>query len=214
MFLQVFEDLYAFLWDDLTQNNCNTYLINANKKILIDPGHQHLFAHLIKELSHVNLSLEDIDLVLVTHGHPDHVGGVTSLAPSTQFALAAKEYRFMQSVSRYAITRQPDFLLSPGALTCGEILLECIETPGHSPGSLCLYWPERKTLLSGDLLFNQGIGRTDLPGGNSQELKDSIMKVRALDIEMVLCGHGDIVAGKEAVQKNFSFITQVLFQYL
>ncbi len=213
MIQQVFEDLYAFLWDDFSQNNCNTYLINRDKKILIDPGHDHLLNQVEKNLSHIRLSLNDIDFVLVTHGHPDHIGGVPSFPEKTKFAISEKEYQFINSVSRYSIQAEPDFFLNQGQITIGDLSFEVIETPGHSPGSVCLYWPERKTLFTGDLVFNQGLGRTDLAGGSTKELKDSVQRVQSLDVEVLLCGHGDILAGKEAVENNFSFVQQ-LFVFL
>jgi glyoxylase-like metal-dependent hydrolase (beta-lactamase superfamily II) len=87
-------------------------------------------------------------------------------------------------------------------------------TPGHSPGSICLYWPAKKALFTGDVVFNQGIGRTDLPGGSGEQLKNSIQRISRLDVEYILTGHGNIVAGKEAVQENFKKIEAVWFNYL
>jgi hydroxyacylglutathione hydrolase len=91
---------------------------------------------------------------------------------------------------------------------------EVIQTPGHSPGSICLYWPDKKILFTGDVVFNQGIGRTDLPGGNGKELKESIKKISRLDAEYLLPGHGDIVSGREAVKTNFANIERDWFHYL
>jgi glyoxylase-like metal-dependent hydrolase (beta-lactamase superfamily II) len=69
-------------------------------------------------------------------------------------------------------------------------------------------------LFAGDVVFNQGIGRTDLPGGNGQELKDSIKKIAKLDLDYVLTGHGDIVSGRENVISNFKVIESQWFAYL
>jgi glyoxylase-like metal-dependent hydrolase (beta-lactamase superfamily II) len=87
-------------------------------------------------------------------------------------------------------------------------------TPGHSPGSLCLYWPDRKVLFTGDVVFFQGIGRTDLPGGNGTELKKSIQRISQLDTEYLLTGHGEILVGKEAIKENFQKIEAYWFNYL
>ncbi len=69
---------------------------------------------------------------------------------------------------------------------------QIIHTPGHTPGSICLYWPEEKILLSGDTLFQMGYGRTDLPGGDMSQLIDSLRRLCALPAETVVYpGHGD-----------------------
>ena len=68
---------------------------------------------------------------------------------------------------------------------------ELLETPGHTPGSICLYWPEEKVLLSGDTLFQMGYGRTDLPGGNMGQLIESLEHLFTLPADtLVYPGHG------------------------
>ncbi|NQU14504.1 MAG: MBL fold metallo-hydrolase, partial [Desulfobacteraceae bacterium] len=69
-------------------------------------------------------------------------------------------------------------------------------------------------LFAGDVVFNQGIGRTDLPGGNGQELKDSIKRIANLDLDYVLTGHGDIVSGREKVISNFEAIESYWFAFI
>ena len=84
-------------------------------------------------------------------------------------------------------------LLNDGAeLRLGETAIRLIHTPGHTPGSASLYIPDAKLLLSGDTLFCQGIGRTDLPGGNFEAELDSIKNklFRLPDDTAVLSGHG------------------------
>jgi hydroxyacylglutathione hydrolase len=109
---------------------------------------------------------------------------------------------------------EPDILLQEGDLQIGDIALQVLHTPGHSPGSICLYWPAEKALFTGDLIFNQGIGRTDLPGGNGQALKESIRKASALDVEILLPGHGDAISGRDAVRKNFEGVESFWFAYI
>ena len=89
--------------------------------------------------------------------------------------------------------------------------MTAIHWPGHSPGSATLYWPAQKALFTGDLIFKEGFGRTDLPGGDSATLKASIKRLTDLDVEWLLSGHGDIIAGAEAVRKNFEDIEQFYF---
>ena len=81
--MKIFDDLHAFLWMNPTANNCNTYLINGDKRILIDPGHYHLMSHIRDGLSRISLTLEDIDLAVITHAHPDHMEGIKAFSDSS-----------------------------------------------------------------------------------------------------------------------------------
>jgi len=105
---------------------------------------------------------------------------------------------------------QPDFLLKEGELTLDQTQLWVIHTPGHSTGSICLYWPEENGLFTGDLVFQSGFGRTDLPGGNSEQLKASIQKVAELDVKWLLPGHGNIISSTSEVKANFDQISQMM----
>ena len=213
--MKVFDGLHAFIWQSNTQNNCNSYLIDGETKILIDPGHHHLFGHVQQGLDLLGISLDQISAAIITHGHPDHFEAVRRLHKSTMVAMNTEEYRFIRKFagSHFDIP-EPHFFLEEGDLTIGDHQFQVIVTPGHSPGSICLYWPDKKALFTGDVAFNQGIGRTDLPGGNGEYLKNSIQRISRLDVEYLLTGHGNIVAGKEAVQENFKKIEDVWFNYL
>ena len=213
--MKIFDGLHAFIWRVHTQNNCNTYLIDGDLKILIDPGHVHLFDNVRKNLNAIGVSPDRIDLVIATHGHPDHLEAVKGLGKSTMFAMSAEEYRFICEIAgQYFKIPEPHFFLKEGDLTIGEERFDVIATPGHSPGSICLYWPAKKALFTGDLVFNQSIGRTDLPGGNGRMMKESIEKISRMDIDYLLCGHGEIVAGKKEVKANFQKIKDYWFDYL
>jgi glyoxylase-like metal-dependent hydrolase (beta-lactamase superfamily II) len=104
--------------------------------------------------------------------------------------------------------------LTEGELNVGDLQLQVYHTPGHSPGSVCVYWPEARALFSGDLIFKEGLGRTDLPGGNGALLKQSIRRMAELDLEIIYPGHGDIISGKDAVIKNFALLEQFYFAYI
>ncbi len=219
--MKIFDNLYGFLWLSPTANNCNTYLINNKKKILIDPGHYHLFSHVRDNLSKLSLSPEDIDILIITHGHPDHMEGIKIFADTpTMIAISRDEMEFITTIAPHygeslGISGfEPHILLQRGDLNFGNMNFQVIQTPGHSPGSICLYWPEKKALFTGDVVFDQGIGRTDLPGGNGQELKDSIKRISTLEVEHLLPGHGNVVSGHEAVKANFKDIEGMWFPYL
>ena len=219
--MEVFETLHAFSWFNPSANNCNAYFIDGEKRILIDPGHYHLFEHVREGLSRLSLKAEDMDVIIITHGHPDHLEGARLFAgTSTLIAMHALELDFIRNMAPHygealGIKEfEPQILLRDGELHIGNVRFLVIHTPGHSPGSICLYWPEKKALFTGDVVFRQGVGRTDLPGGNGQALKDSIQKISGLDVEYLLPGHGDLVSGHQSVKKNFTDIASFWFSYL
>lgn len=219
--MKINDHLYAFLWDSPSENNCNTYLILGEKQILLDPGHDRLFDHVEGGLSELALTLDDLDMVIVTHAHPDHIEGIQRfLAKNTIIALGKKEWEFI-------IQRDPHFgdlfdssgaeslvFLKEGTLEVGDLAFEVLQTPGHSPGSICLYFPAQKALITGDVVFNRGVGRTDLPGGSGDHLKESIRRLSRLDVDLLLPGHGSPVLGKNQVLSNFEEIVRVWFAYL
>jgi len=219
--MKIAEELHAFVWQDPTVNNSNTYLIDGSKKILIDPGHYHLFGNVKDLLSKLSITPQDIDLILLTHGHPDHVEAVRAFSNAHAIiALHQAELDFVKNLaphygSAMGITEfEPQILLRKGELQVGELKLQVIHAPGHSPGSICIYWPREKTLFTGDVIFYQGIGRTDLPGGDGRALKESIKSLSRLEVEHLLPGHGETVSGRALVKKNFSEVERVWFQYL
>ncbi|MBW1722842.1 MAG: MBL fold metallo-hydrolase [Deltaproteobacteria bacterium] len=219
--MKIFHDLYAFIWMDPSANNCNTYLIDRELKILVDPGHEHLFGHVREKLAGLSIALGDIDLVLVTHAHPDHMEGIHLFSKTdTVTAVFEEETAFNEQMASQfgqalAVTPlEPEILLREGELKAGDLTLQVYHTPGHSPGSVCFYWPERKVLFSGDVLFFQGVGRTDLPGGDGSALKESIRRLSRLDVETLLPGHGPIISGREEVKANFEEIERTWFAYL
>jgi hydroxyacylglutathione hydrolase len=108
----------------------------------------------------------------------------------------------------------PDFFLNEGELKVGEIVLEVFHTPGHTPGSTTLYWKDASALFTGDLIFKDGLGRTDFPGGNGSQLKNSIRRMAALNAKWLLSGHGDIVSGSDMVKANFEQVEQMWFRYV
>jgi len=217
--MKIAENLYAFIWRNYQANNCNTFLIQGSKTILIDPGHAHLFDYVRFGLLDLNLTPEQINLILITHAHPDHLEASLLFKKPTLLTMSRAEFEFAESwlqgfEQEEGVGLEPDFFLQDGTLTVGDLDFQVITTPGHSPGSICLYWPEHKALFTGDLIFNQGIGRVDLPGGNGALLKASIQQIAGLDIELLLSGHGEVVKGKKAVEANFRMIEGLWFDYL
>jgi hydroxyacylglutathione hydrolase len=222
--MELTPNLHAFLWTSTRANNCNSYLIRSSQKtILIDPGHAAYFDHVQQGLGELGLTTDDIDLVICTHAHPDHIEAVGLFdRSSTLFALHAAEWRLVEEMGPYLQASlhvdpsvlAPDFFLQEGDLAVGDTTLEVYHTPGHAPGAVTLLWPAEKALFTGDLIFRDGLGRTDLPGGDGRQLKASIQRMAGLDAAWLLSGHGGVIAGAEAVRKNFEQVERTWFSYI
>ena len=221
--MKVSDQLHAFIWRSATSNNCNAYLIDGPARILIDPGHVRHFKHIQSGLSELGLAIEDIDLVICTHAHPDHLEAVQLFSQlPTLFAIHETEWQMVKAMEKRLNASQrrglgspmPDFFLKEGDLRVKGIDLNIIHCPGHSPGSISIYWPEQKALFTGDLIFKDGVGRTDLPQGNGEDLKESIKRVSGLEADFLLPGHGDLVSGEEGVRSNFQQVEERWFAYI
>jgi glyoxylase-like metal-dependent hydrolase (beta-lactamase superfamily II) len=221
--MKLTDNLHAFLWQSMTTNNCNAYLIDGPSRVLIDPGHRAQFEHVQQGLEQLELSVNDIDLVICTHAHPDHLEAVALFKDTpTLFTLHETEWQWAVTIGKqmsaaYGIDIddfRPDFFLKAGTLSLDGLELDIIHTPGHSPGSVTLYWPLQKALFTGDLIFKEGLGRTDLPGGDGSKLKESINGLTDLDVEWLLSGHGDVISGVEKVKKNFADVESFYFRYI
>ena len=221
--MKITNNVHAFIWKSMSANNCNTYLIDGPTRILIDPGHKNLFDHVKQGLGEIGLTLEDIGVIICTHGHPDHIEAVQLFKKNhTLLTLHYKEWRFIKSMAPHISASiginpdsiRPDFLLKEGDIALNNIDLHVLHTPGHSPGSVSFYWPDHKLLFTGDLVFKDGIGRTDLPGGNASLLKESVKRLAELEVEWLLPGHGDIMDEAIDIKKNFDRIKQIQLNYL
>jgi glyoxylase-like metal-dependent hydrolase (beta-lactamase superfamily II) len=220
--MQLAEDLYFYPWTQTQINNCNSVLIAGAAPTLVDPGHSQLYGHVENGMAADGFR-ETPPLVVLTHCHPDHLEAAVQLQRSgAKLAMHADEIAYMNGEGRALATALGmnfpeitfDVILGEGGLTLGDETLEVIHTPGHSPGHVCLYWPKHKALIAGDLVFAQGVGRVDFTGGSGEQLKESIKKVAAYDIELLLPGHGPILRGKEQVARNFQVIEQVYFSMI
>jgi hydroxyacylglutathione hydrolase len=221
MNMKVFDGLHAFLWNSMSANNCNSYLIDGPARVLIDPGHLHLFESVAVQMKQVGFDISDIDLVMITHGHPDHfeAAKVFKNQPA-RIAMSQEDWRMIEQIARHMgpafdlDAYKPDFFLDKGNLDVKGIDIRVVPSPGHSQGSVALYWESQKALFTGDVIFRDGLGRTDLPGGNGGSLKKSIQELEALDAEWLLPGHGDIVSGGAQVKSNFKRVAEYWFQYI
>lgn len=181
------------------QVNCTILGCPATHKgVVIDPGSDP-----DKVLAAVEKHGLSVELILNTHGHFDHVGANAALKEATGAPLlihhADVPMLGMASAqaSAYGLSTQdspaPDRELQGGeTLNFGELSLEVLHTPGHSPGGVCFY--REGVLVSGDTLFAGSVGRTDLPGGNHTQLLQSIKdKLAGLPPQTrVIPGHGPL----------------------
>jgi glyoxylase-like metal-dependent hydrolase (beta-lactamase superfamily II) len=180
---------------------CNCTLLGdseAGEAIVIDPGDEVDRIH--RRINELGLELKQI---LITHAHIDHVGGALRLKQLTGAPILLNEndlplLRMMnQQASWLGIktpeTAPPDESLADGVLVGLERYpAQVLHTPGHTQGSVCLHFAPLKLLVAGDTLFAGSIGRTDLPGGDYDQILDSIQcRLLALpDETRVLTGHG------------------------
>lgn len=189
--------------------DANAYLVNGT--ILIDVGMDS--SYIISELKK-HISMTDLEMIILTHCHYDHTGGAEGVAQITGAKIAIHKNDALllgnpnasasSMFGRKAPVIKPEILLEGGE-KFGD--LEIIHTPGHTPGGICLYDPVSKTLFSGDTVFQDGsFGRTDLYGGNSSQLIESIKKLTLLDVDCMYPGHGDIVKGNANEQIKLSLM--------
>jgi len=193
----------------------NTWLLwdeESREAILVDPAAPS--PDLLKRIEELNLKVK---YIINTHGHMDHIGGNIwfknhlSAPLMIHSADAPMLVNSAMNLSLYVgnpvSSAPPDVLLEDGMeLSLGKYPVKVIHTPGHTPGGICLL--ADKFLISGDTLFEQSIGRTDLQGGNHQQIINSIKnKLFVLpDDVIVFPGHGPRTSiGME--KKNNPFVS-------
>ena len=194
------------------QVNCYVLSTDSDEAVVIDPG---------ADADDILDYLRDEQLkpaaYLLTHGHADHISALGKmLATHAAPVLIHSEDQHWAFIERNQI---PPFYagLHPApatlrTITDGEELLlagikfKVIATPGHTPGGVCFYSPDAKTLFSGDTLFQGTVGRTDLPGGDGRILAQSLKKLAVLPVDtMVLPGHGPETTIGEERRHNIYF---------
>jgi len=216
-------DIYVYEWTNPFENNCNSYFIGGTVNALIDPGLTGYVPNLFDQMSADGIKKEDIHYVINTHSHPDHFQGSEVFdQEKVKVGLHTKEIEFLKGdggeLYRLFGINAPrinvNFTLEEGDAALGDQIFKIILAPGHSPGSIGLYWPEQKALFCGDVVFDQSVGRTDFPGGSGSVLKKSIMALSKLDLEWLFPGHMGIISGKGDIQTNFKVIIQGIFPYI
>jgi glyoxylase-like metal-dependent hydrolase (beta-lactamase superfamily II) len=193
------------------QCNCSVIGDEATREaMVIDPGDD--IQDVLGLIRKHNLQVKQI---IITHAHIDHVGGAMKLRAATGAPILLNQ-------NDYALLKMLDVqaawigMADPGkveidqslgqsdTVKAGSLAADVIHTPGHTEGSICLYFPLEKKLIAGDTLFAGSIGRTDLPGGSFDKIIRSLQeKVLALpDETVVVPGHGPLTTIGEERETN------------
>jgi glyoxylase-like metal-dependent hydrolase (beta-lactamase superfamily II) len=200
----------------------NVFLLTSDKGLtLVDCG-LYSDSHLIRtQIQKAGFTMSNLHNIVLTHAHGDHTGSVAELARCSDAQVLAHRDEapyieqtkplpmnsFIQSVLNW-LSNRILFRLTPckvdRLLKNGDIInildrIQVIHTPGHTPGSLCLYQPERRILFCGDALFNANpiTGRPGLRlpipilSLDNKEARDSVCELSALAVEVLCCGHGE-----------------------
>jgi hydroxyacylglutathione hydrolase len=197
---------------------CNCSVIgdeSTREAMVIDPGDD--INEIVMLVQKHGLTVKQI---VVTHAHIDHVGGAMKLRQLTGAPILLNQ-------SDYALLKMLDVqaawvgMATPGKveidqplaegdkLRAGNLEASILHTPGHTEGSVCLYFPAQQKLIAGDTLFAGSIGRTDLPGGSFEKIMSSLhQRVLALpDETIVIPGHGPLTTIGEERESN-PFLTR------
>ncbi|MGC2193148.1 MAG: MBL fold metallo-hydrolase [Terriglobales bacterium] len=194
---------------------CNCSVIGdetTREGIVIDPGDD-----IEQVLALVRKHHLQVQQIVITHAHIDHVGGAMKLRAATGAPILLNQ-------NDYALLKMLDVqaawigMATPGkveidqdlghadTVKAGSLAAHVLHTPGHTEGSVCLYFPAESKLIAGDTLFAGSIGRTDLPGGSYEKILHSLHdRVLALpDETVVVPGHGPLTTiGKERESNPF-----------
>ena len=193
------------------QCNCSIIGDEATREaMVIDPGDD--IANVLTVVQKHNLTVKQI---VITHAHIDHVGGAMKLRRLTgaPILLNENDYALLKMLDVQAAWLRMDApekveidqsLAHAQTLQVGSIVSNVLHTPGHTEGSVCLYFPAENKLIAGDTLFAGSIGRTDLPGGSFQKIISSLKgHLLALPNETVVYpGHGATTTIGEERESN------------
>lgn len=166
--------------------NCYMAWGEGDRCVLVDPGFEAA-----QILDCVRSKGKQVEAILLTHGHFDHVGGVKEIAEQTGCSVYIHEAD-LTLPSRLTVGTVPatDYYADGDVLSLAGLRLQVLHTPGHTPGGVCLLCGG--CMFSGDTLFAGTCGRTDLPGGDYKQMLRSLGRLAALEGEYrVLPGHGE-----------------------
>ncbi|MDY6934041.1 MAG: MBL fold metallo-hydrolase [Spirochaetota bacterium] len=194
--------------------SCSSYLIKTDERnILIDPGIADHIDLLEEELNEIGIGIEDISIVINTHEHVDHIGAnkhfqKRSIIASHRYAatkiISADDEVLMCRALGHDVKgyRVDLWLMNINAITTDNWFLKVIHTPGHTSGSICIFEPYKRILISGDTLFSDGTISAITRSGSYGEYINSLARLNTMKIDLLLPGHGKISKNPESdIQK-------------
>jgi hydroxyacylglutathione hydrolase len=215
---------YLYMYPEKGMLDANTYVIQDKTTVLFDPGLPDFLPYKLKDMKADGIDPQSIKIITNTHLHGDHTWANDAMKKITGARIIihplqkAHWKETVVLVSQFLDVPEVEFTedeIFPGnTLDTGYLHFELIHAPGHSPDNICFYERQIKILICADVIFDQNVGRTDFPGGNAAELKQSVERLSQLDVEYLLPGHMGIVSGREKVKQNFGFLKSFVLDYL
>jgi hydroxyacylglutathione hydrolase len=219
---KIIDGVYFIPGQDEMMPDSHTYVLgNVSSKdlSLIDPGLAGKGKYKIESIKKVGIGLKDIKRVIMTHSHFDHIGALPEIReeiPEAELWIHTLEAapiekgdeRTVYGMEMFQQMCQMQYGFKPGAFTfqvdrkleggetieIGGMSWEVFHIPGHSMGSIALYYKPKKILIPGDVIYaDYAIGRFDLHGADGAELKKSLMRLAKEEIDILLPGHNRIL---------------------
>jgi hydroxyacylglutathione hydrolase len=213
-----------YMYPEKGMLDANTYVIQDKTTVLFDPGMTDYLPYKLKDMKADGIDPQSIKIIVNTHLHLDHYCANEPLKKITGAMILihplqkAHRKETIVLVSQFFGVPEVEFtedeIIQGNTLDTGDMHIELIHCPGHSPDNICFYERQSKILICADVIFDQNVGRTDLPGGSAAELKQSIERLSQLDVEYLLPGHMGLVSGREKIKQNFEFLKRFVVDYL
>lgn len=184
-----------------TYIDCNIWLLDGPHPFIVDSGTGARTADIIAEIER-ELGGRRPEGLILTHSHGDHIGGASAISEHFGIPVYAGEkdakdiaeaepentlaWRLGVDISPLPVKGVPEGF----EFDTGDGVFTVIDTPGHTPGGICLFNRDTRELISGDTVFSNGYGRVDFPGGSLPEMINSLLRIDELDITWLYPGHG------------------------
>lgn len=223
----------GFYWIEARQSfipDANIYLVqDGDQFVLFDAGLDKFYPDTCQAISELGLQISDLDRLVLTHTHVDHVMATPLFlrdAKDAKVWLSEIEGNLLEVGDNSIV--YPHWLGLPSlppipvnrklhdgdTFEVGAFSFQVMLTPGHSAGHLCFFEPKHQLLISGDVVFRYGsFGRYDLPTGDGEQLKQSIARLAELPVEILCPGHQGIALknGQQEIQFSLNNARRMVF---